>query len=145
MTETPPTLPHPDQTADQAAPEPRFRLIRAGFHELIGTLVTYAATATQRLDEAIRSHHELTGATPNDSVRDTPHFDTIEDWCREHPSDAARIVLTAVYLASGRFAVQTHAEPPPPAPNPTLDAAAAVAAEQATQPPAEQPDQSDTD
>ena len=51
-----------------------------------------------------------------------------------------RIVLTAVYLASGRFAVQTHAEPPPPAPNPTLDAA-----EQATQPPAEQPDQSDTD
>lgn len=132
MIETPPTPPQ----ANQAAPDRRFRMVRAGFPELIGTLVAYAAPATQHLDEAIRSHHELTGADPNESVRDTPHFDTVEDWCKQHPSDAARIVLTAVYLASGRFAVQDLAEPPAPAPNPTLDAAAAVAAAQATAAPA---------
>lgn len=148
MIDTPPTLPTPAaEPAEAAAPaaEPRFRLIRAGLGDMFATLLAYAAPATAYIDEAIRAHHERTGADSNDSVRDTPHFDTIEAWCREHPSDAARIVLTAVYLASGRCAVQDYAPPPPPAPNPTLDAAAAVAAEQATQPPAEQPDQSGTD
>lgn len=127
MTETPPTLPTP--AAEPAPPaDQHFRMVRAGLPQLLGTLVAYAALPTQHLDDAIRSHHEHTGATPNDSVRDVPHFDTIEDWCREHPSDAARVVLCAVYLASGRFAVQDHAEPPAPAPNPTLDAAAAAVA-----------------
>lgn len=148
MTETPPTLPSPSTepaAAPEQAAEPRFRLIRAGLGDMFATLLAYTAPATAHIDEAIRAHHEKTGADPNDSVRDTPHFDTIEAWCREHPSDAARIVLTAVYLASGRCAVQDHAPPPAPAPNPTLDAAAAVAAEQATRPAAEQSGQSDTD
>lgn len=117
MTETPPT-----------PPAPQFRLIRAGLPDLMGTLLTYAAPATQHLDEAIRRRVEASQTAPNDAVRDTPHFDTIEEWCRQHTADAARVVLCAVYLASGRFAVQDMLAPEPE-PNPTLDAAAAVAAE----------------
>lgn len=118
MTETPPT-----------PPAPQFRLIRAGLPDLMGTLLNYAAPATQHLDEAIRKRVEAAQLTPNDAVRDTPHFDTIEEWCKQHPTEAARVVLCAVYLASGRFAVQDVLAPEEPAPNPTLDAAAAVAAE----------------
>lgn len=124
MTETPPT----PSAAATTPPAPQFRLIRAGLPELLGTLISYAAPATQHLDEAIRKRVEAMQTAPNDAVRDTPHFDTIEEWCKQHPADAARVVLCAVYLASGRFAVQDMLAPEP-APNPTLDAAAAVAAE----------------
>jgi hypothetical protein len=130
MTETPPT-----------PPAPQFRLIRAGLPDLMGTLLTYAAPATQHLDEAIRRRVEATQTAPNDAVRDTPHFDMIEEWCKQHPADAARVVLCAVYLASGRFAVQDMLAPEPePTPNPTLDAAAAVAAQASVAEPAAAPE-----
>lgn len=124
MTETPPT---PSAVAT-TPPAPQFRLIRAGLPELLGTLISYVAPATQHLDDAIRQRVEAAQMAPNDAVRDTPHFDTIEEWCKQSPTDVARVVLCAVYLASGRFAVQDMLAPEP-APNPTLDAAAAAAAE----------------
>jgi hypothetical protein len=130
MTETPPIL-----------PAPRLRLIRASLPDLMGTVLTYVAAAIQHLDDAIRRRVEATQAAPNDAVRDTPHFDTIEEWCKQYPADAARVVLCAVYLASGRFAVQDVLAPEPePAPNPTLDAAAAVAAQASVAEPAAAPE-----
>lgn len=50
-------------------------------------------------------------------------------------------MLSAVYLASGRFAVQDMLAPEPgPAPNPTLDAAAAVATQASVAEPAAAPE-----
>jgi hypothetical protein len=123
MTETPPPLPQPDQ----AALEPGFRPVRAGFHELLHTLVAYSAPAGQHLDAVISRRATDAGLNAHDAVRDTPHFDAVTDWCREHPSDAARVVLCAIYLANSRFAVQEQLPPEELDPTPVLDQATAEA------------------
>lgn len=103
MTENPPK-------AAPAPETPQFHLVPANPANLLHTMVAYAAPATQCLNEAFRAKIEA-GAAPNDALRDTPHYDTIRDWCEQHPGDAARIVLCAVYLASGRFVVQEEVQP----------------------------------
>jgi hypothetical protein len=123
MTAIPPTpVPAPAQS-----PALQFRLVRASFPELLHTLVTYTAPAGQHLDAVISKRATDAGLNAHDAVRDTPHFDAVTDWCREHPSDAARVVLCAIYLANGRFAVQEQMPPEELDPTPVLDQAATEA------------------
>ncbi|MFY9341221.1 MAG: hypothetical protein WAT39_01945 [Planctomycetota bacterium] len=111
MTETDPPALSLVADAPPELPE-RFRMIRTSLPDLLATMRHYAGPANQVLDTAIKATADQQGQ--EHAVRRTPHYDVLRAWCAEHPDEAARIVLCAIYIANGRYVAQE--EIPPPAP-----------------------------
>lgn len=103
MTENPPTSPTP-------APPPKSKLVRVGLADMLATVLSYTTPANQALDAAFQEHRQSNPT--GDPIRDVEHFEVISGWCATNPREAARIVLAAVYLASGRFVAQESLPPP---------------------------------
>jgi hypothetical protein len=106
-----------ENQATEAVPQtqaeaPRTKLLRVNMPQLLATLVNYTAPANIALNVAFEEHRD---AHPSgDAIADVLHFQAVEQWCHENPSDAARIVLCAVYLANGRFVAQEQMPPEEP-------------------------------
>jgi hypothetical protein len=107
-TATDPSQSTPPQPETPQAPQ--FRMLRANLPNLLATLYGYTSPAAAALDEKFAQHRETHPSSTN-PVAEVPHFDAIRDWCAANPSDAARIVLCAVYLVSGRHVVQEQVDP----------------------------------
>lgn len=102
------------ETTQAPSPEPVAaagpKLVRTNLVDLLATLVGYAAPPIQHLEQMFRAR---AAADPNSKpVAEVVHYHVVRDWCAAHPDHAARIVLAAVYLASGSFFVQLPPEEP---------------------------------
>lgn len=96
--------------------EQTLTITRTELPNMVATLALFASPAGQALDKAIENRaKELDGDTKQ-AVETVPHLDVVTDWCRQNPELAARCVLTAVYIANGRFIVQEVSSTEPAAP-----------------------------